>query len=193
MSDELEITLIRKRAAQRIKGKAFLHEYACPVCSRSVLKSSGDARNHPRCNSCKGVKHGGHSDPRYDIWYGMMSRCTKRFHASARYYFAKGISVCRDWQTFDGFMRWDKFSEWSPGLQLDRIDSENGYNPQNCRWVTATENVRNRDCVKLCPESVRAIRMLYWSGLTCLQIAGIFGISKSHVNDVVNFKKWSDV
>ena len=30
------------------------------------------------------------------------------------------------------------------GHQLDRIDSNKGYEPGNCRWVTAKENANNR-------------------------------------------------
>jgi hypothetical protein len=30
------------------------------------------------------------------------------------------------------------------GLQLDRIDNEKGYSPENCRWATAKENANNK-------------------------------------------------
>lgn len=33
---------------------------------------------------------------------------------------------------------------YKEGLQLDRIDTNGDYTKENCRWVTAKENCRNR-------------------------------------------------
>ena len=33
---------------------------------------------------------------------------------------------------------------YSDELQIDRIDNEKGYSPDNCRWVTVKENQNNR-------------------------------------------------
>lgn len=30
------------------------------------------------------------------------------------------------------------------GLQIDRIDTNKGYSPENCRWATPTENSSNK-------------------------------------------------
>ena len=32
---------------------------------------------------------------------------------------------------------------WKKGLELDRIDNDKGYGPENCHWVTRKENTRN--------------------------------------------------
>ena len=33
---------------------------------------------------------------------------------------------------------------WKKGLDLDRIDNNAGYNPENCRWTTRRQNALNR-------------------------------------------------
>jgi hypothetical protein len=35
------------------------------------------------------------------------------------------------------------FNGWHEGLQIDRIDNNKGYSPDNCRFVTPKENLRN--------------------------------------------------
>ena len=41
-------------------------------------------------------------------------------------------------------MKWTLDNEYEKGLQLDRIDNAKGYSPENCRFVTASVNSRNR-------------------------------------------------
>ena len=36
---------------------------------------------------------------------------------------------------------------YADNLQLDRIDPNGNYEPSNCRWVTFTENMRNKENV----------------------------------------------
>jgi hypothetical protein len=47
--------------------------------------------------------------------------------------------------------RWLSFAEFyadmgdpPPGLTLDRVDNDRGYEPGNCRWTTQSEQTRNR-------------------------------------------------
>ena len=38
-------------------------------------------------------------------------------------------------------MIWEKNQK---NMEIDRIDPDGNYEPENCRWVTRQENVRNR-------------------------------------------------
>lgn len=49
----------------------------------------------------------------------------------------------RDFSAFECFCL---ANGWKPGLQVDRIDNEDGYFPGNIRFVTSAENLRNKRC-----------------------------------------------
>ncbi|MEN6312767.1 MAG: hypothetical protein ABFD25_00810 [Clostridiaceae bacterium] len=75
----------------------------------------------------------------------MKNRCynpkAKRFNR----YGGRGISVCDEWlHRSKEFICWARANGYNDNLQLDRIDNDKGYSPDNCRWVTVRENSRNR-------------------------------------------------
>lgn len=52
------------------------------------------------------------------------------------------VSVCSRWSKFENFL--EDMGECPPGLTLDRIKNEKGYEPGNCRWATMLEQQNNR-------------------------------------------------
>ena len=42
------------------------------------------------------------------------------------------------------FCEWALASGYQEGLTLDRIDNDGSYSPENCRWITYAENLKNR-------------------------------------------------
>lgn len=91
--------------------------------------------------------HGYYGTPVYAAWQSMKSRCNKASDISFPRYGGRGISVCQHWGKFQPFL--DDMGEPPPGHQLDRIDNDGNYTPENCRWVTAKQNTRNRRSTKL--------------------------------------------
>lgn len=83
----------------------------------------------------------------YKEWAGMHHRCERKRASHFEHYGGRGIRVCEEWSGRSGF---DEFAEWAiengyaNELEIDRIDTNDGYNPGNCRWVTHKENSRNR-------------------------------------------------
>lgn len=130
------------------------------------------------------------SDRRYKVWVSMKARCTNPKSQSAKDYVLRGITICDEWKTFSGFMGWSQFDQYKPGLQIDRIDNDKGYSPENCRWATPAENSRNKRTNILRKEDVPVIRMLCWSGIRRSHVAKIFSVSKSLVDQIMTFKKW---
>jgi hypothetical protein len=76
--------------------------------------------------------------PTYRIWTGIFTRCYNPKNNIYKYYGARGIQVCDRWKDFRNF--YADMGERPKGLQLDRIDNNKHYSPDNCRWVTAKEN-----------------------------------------------------
>ena len=52
--------------------------------------------------------------------------------------------MCAEWRHFPSFMRWAMSHGYRDDLTIDRIDGMRGYCPANCRWVTYSEQNRNR-------------------------------------------------
>jgi hypothetical protein len=96
---------------------------------------------------CDGfVKHGMTSSEVYTTWRGMKNRCYGEKTIQPHLYKDKGITVCKEWKrNFIVFRDWAFLNGFKHGLQLDRIENDKGYSPENCRFVTPSVNGRNKD------------------------------------------------
>jgi hypothetical protein len=81
--------------------------------------------------------------PLYFLWGNIKSRCLNPNNRYWKNYGGRGITVCERWHTFENFYA-DVKALYVPGWSIDRIDNDRGYEPGNVRWVTASEQARNR-------------------------------------------------
>jgi len=110
----------------RVHAGCDLDKYLCKECVTSER-----SRTHAESKS-----------PIYARWKDMFAR-TKRA-GSAKYYLNKGIKVCAEWYDYKAFKAWALENGYDPRLELDRVDGNKGYSPENCRWVIKADNNRNR-------------------------------------------------
>lgn len=61
-----------------------------------------------------------------------------------RYYGARGIRICAEWDDYAAFRDWAHANGYREGLSIDRIDVNGDYGPFNCRWTTAAVQNRNK-------------------------------------------------
>lgn len=95
------------------------------------------------------TKHGLHKHKLYAIYHGMLHRCYNKNSRRYRYYGGIGISVCDDWEDdFLSFYNWATNNGYESGLSIDRVDSSSNYCPENCEWVTVSENSRRMNLRK---------------------------------------------
>lgn len=80
----------------------------------------------------------------YRIWRGMRARCETPSCTVYRYYGGRGITVCQEWMDFKTFYKWAISNGYADHLSIDRIDNDKGYSPDNCRWATQSEQLKNR-------------------------------------------------
>lgn len=77
----------------------------------------------------------------YRSWTEMRARCDQPNRSEYKYYGARGISYCEGWDSFDTFLA--DMGERPKGCTLDRIDNNQGYSKDNCRWATPMQQSQN--------------------------------------------------
>ena len=133
-------------------------QFVCQCdCGNVVLMSWSSLSNGSEVPSCgcyssevramKLTKHGLVGTPLHRVWNHMRDRCNNPNDKSYHNYGGRGIYVCDRWNDketgLEAFVA-DMGSTYQPGLQLDRIDNNGPYSPENCHWVSSKENNRNR-------------------------------------------------
>ena len=74
----------------------------------------------------------------------MIKRCYGDVPRYIKHYKNKGITVCDEWlDSLDSFIGWAVANGYGDKLTLDRINGNGGYSPDNCRWVTQAEQMKN--------------------------------------------------
>jgi hypothetical protein len=76
----------------------------------------------------------------YKIWCKMKERCYNSNHHEYYNYGGKGIAICDEWHDFMNFYDWAINNGYEDSLTIDRINSNLGYSPSNCRWATKSQN-----------------------------------------------------
>ncbi len=138
----------------------------------------------------------------YSTYRAMRHRCHYPKHEHYPIYGGRGIRVCQAWlDDFQVFCDWATQAGYRPGLQLDRIDNEKGYCPENCRFVTPSQNARNkrqrerpiRTNPKLTEEQVKQVRGLLTEGLTQREIGRRFSVTHGTIGAIKRRQTWADV
>lgn len=87
--------------------------------------------------------HGLTRHPAYGSYRAMVSRCKYPTSDAWELYGGRGIKVCDQWDTFEGFWA-DMGPTWKPGLWIERVDVNGNYEPANCTWASPMEQGANR-------------------------------------------------
>lgn len=101
-----------------------------------------------QCRSCASKKtsttHGYSKTPTYVVWKNMKRRCNDPNHNRWERYGGRGISVCEKWMnSFESFLR-DVGERPSVEYSLDRKNNDGNYEPNNVRWATRSQQMKNR-------------------------------------------------
>lgn len=117
----------------------------------------------------------------YRIWNTMKNRCYNQSCDMYSTYGGRGIKICDRWLGEDGFINFYKDMGKRPvdkngkPYQIDRIDSDGDYTPENCRWVPAIKNARNKR---------NNVTFLINGEKMCLkEVAALFGFDRSSLGN----------
>ncbi|MDE2102466.1 MAG: hypothetical protein KGL39_34790 [Patescibacteria group bacterium] len=140
-------------------------------CGRVAVVSVKSIEGHESCGCFRGEmvakrnhesrKHGFEGTRLYKIFYGMLARCYRPTAVDYCRYGAKGIRVCDEWRNnVAAFVNWALANGYADGLTIDRVDATKGYGPDNCQWITKSEN-SGKDNRGISFDEARAIREEY--------------------------------
>jgi len=99
------------------------------------------------------TKHGMYGTRFYRIYRHMFDRCNRPKHHAFHRYGGRGIKLL--WVSFEDFYR-DMYESYKKHVEefgerntsIDRIDNENSYCKENCKWSTPKEQCNNRKNIR---------------------------------------------
>jgi hypothetical protein len=134
------------------------HTKSCGCTRRESVIRAGHA------NKIHGATHG----LAWKTYYAMLDRCLKPENPGFKRYGGRGIVVCDRWK--DSFLNFLQDMGPRPaGLTLERINNDEGYSPENCRWATYAEQANNRSSSQLIEALGETLTRSQWAKRTGIQ------------------------
>lgn len=164
---------IRINGAKRVRGL-----FRCDCGDEKTYDYSAVKTGHVKqCLKCgnkesskKKIKHQLLNHPLYRKWQDMKNRCYNPKVDRYSSYGGRGIKVCEDWKiSFISFYDWSLSNGWKKGLTIDRKDVSKDYCPENCRYITMTEqgfNKRNTFYVEINSVKYSLAKLMHLNGMS---------------------------
>ena len=139
----------RKYPTETSMQKATYGLFECQYCKKEFECQTSHIKsgNTKSCGCQKGgITHGLSHNQFYKTWKNMMVRCYNLENKHYQSYGGRGITVCEEWLDIREFIKWSEatFPNTSD-VNLNRININGNYSPENCRWATKTEqNINQR-------------------------------------------------
>lgn len=146
------LIVVRRVGSDKSKHSRWLCK--CDCGNEKIISSSG-FRNTKSCGCLakeiirnRMTKHNMYGSRINRIWQRIKTRCNNSNVENYKYYGGRGIKICDEWldkeNGFINFYNWAMDNGYKEDLTIDRIDVNGDYEPNNCRWVTNSEQQNNK-------------------------------------------------
>lgn len=140
----------------RSKDGHKLYHVVCSQCGFETDMRRNDVKPNTQCthmdmlNNMIDFKVRFKSQRIRRIWRAMKVRCYDIHNKDYKNYGERGIQICDEWLHNPLlFEEWSLNNGYTDELTIDRIDSDNNYCPENCRWVTLRDNAKYKSTTRL--------------------------------------------
>lgn len=136
--------LVAKKYLGTNKRRQKIYLFVCD-CGNTKISSGTEVRvNRVKSCGCLLKRHEKSGARVYSVYRGMIDRCYNAKVDSYENYGARGIKICDRWlESFKNFYD-DMGDKPFSNAQIDRINNDGDYEPNNCRWVTPSQNCTTR-------------------------------------------------
>ena len=119
----------------------------------------------------------------------MLYRCENPKSSNYKHYGGRGIGVCEEWHDLKTFAEWsyqNGFDEATAdrNFQLDRIDTNADYCPDNCRWVDVRTQQNNKTSTVFLDVDGKRDTLANW--------ARAYGIDPEIIRDRIRKLGWDE-
>lgn len=134
------------------------------ACGQIRVMHASNLRRGAQSCGCQRPRrtHGQSGTKLYECWVNMIQRCYNPKTTRYERYGGRGVRVCEEWRSFEGFAKWAEVG-YAPGLELDRRDNGGNYEPSNCRWSTEKQQSRNTALCKAVEAFGETKLLVEWS------------------------------
>ncbi len=143
-----KLIILKEAMKDPLNKRAPVYCYCkCDCGNEKWIRRSNIRNGTTKSCGCLVTIHGQTKNKLYSTWSGQKDRCQNPNSRIWKHYGGRGIKICETWS--------NNFSEWLDYIQklphfgeldrsLDRIDNNKGYEPENLRWATKTEQSNNK-------------------------------------------------
>ena len=149
-----KLSVIRRVGSDKCGHAIFECECSCPSKPKILVTGTHLLTGHTLSCGCVQSERASIAktkwktpDEKYasDVFRDMKKRCYNPKNSEYYCYGGKGIRICDDWlHDRSKFVSWAVSNGCHRGLEIDRVNNDGPYSPNNCRFVSRTINANNK-------------------------------------------------